>query len=232
MVEPGEISAFSVTQLNDLHERLRILLGILGEEYTLQVQWSIDSDYRHELERYHRETLDLRRQDPIHGQFGVLIRAERYERYKTAMEEGRLRRERLTLFFTRIIDTKVPVAAHRAVAEYFDALSRKESMALCEFAMGALARLFPDCRVTPMRDRDHFLFYYRFLNTNLQTTDIDPLDLFDPGYSIQQNCLHAEGIAHSADAGISFKLDSYNHAIFAVRQWPRRTFAPMALVRR
>jgi hypothetical protein len=186
MVEPGEISAFSVTQLNDLHERLRILLGILGEEYALQVQWSIDSDYRHELERYHRETLDLRRQDPIHGQFGVLIRAERYERYKAAMEEGRLRRERLTLFFTRIIDTKVPVAGHRAVAEYFDALSRKESMSLCEFAMSALARLFADCRVTPMRDRDHFLFYYRFLNTNLQTTDIDPLDLFDPGYSIQQ----------------------------------------------
>ena len=224
MVEPGEISAFSVTQLNDLHERLRILLGILGEEYALQVQWSIDSDYRHELERYHRETLDLRRQDPIHGQFGVLIRAERYERYKAAMEEGRLRRERLTLFFTRIIDTKVPVAGHRAVAEYFDALSRKESIALCEFAMGALARLFADCRVTPMRDRDHFLFYYRFLNTNLQTADIDPLDLFDPGYSIQQNCLHAEGIAHSADAGISFRLDCYNHAIFAVRQWPRRTF--------
>ena len=97
-------------------------------------------------------------------------------------------------------------------------------MALCDFAMGALARLFADCRVTPMRDRDHFLFYYRFLNTNLQTTDIDPLDLFDPGYSIQQNCLHAEGIAHSGEAGISFRLDCYHHAIFAVRQWPRRTF--------
>jgi hypothetical protein len=118
MVEPGEISAFSVTQLNDLHERLRILLGIQGEEFALQVQWSIDSDYRHELETYHRETLDLRRQDPVHGQFGVLIRAERYERYKTAMEEGRLRRERLTLFFTRIIDTKVPLAGYPAVAEY------------------------------------------------------------------------------------------------------------------
>jgi hypothetical protein len=45
MVEPGEISAFSVTQLNDLHERLRILLGILGEEFALQIQWSIDSDF-------------------------------------------------------------------------------------------------------------------------------------------------------------------------------------------
>ena len=184
----------------------------------------IDSDYRHELEPYHRETLNLRRQDPIHGQFGVLIRAERYERYKAAMDEGRLRRERLTLFFTRIIDTKIPVAGHRAVVEYFDALSRKESLALCEFAMGALTRLFSDCRITPMRDRERFLFYYRFLNTNLQTTEIDPLGLFDSGYSIQQNCLHGEGIAPSSDPGISFKLDCYSHAIFAVRQWPRRTY--------
>jgi TraG P-loop domain len=178
----------------------------------------------HELEAYHRETLNLRRQDPVHGQFGVLIRAERYERYKTAMEEGRLRRERLTLFFTRIIDTRVPVAGYPAVAEYFDAFSRKESLALCEFAMGALSRLFPDCRITPMRDRDHFLFYYRFLNTNLQATAIDPLDLFDPGYAIQQNCLHGEGITPSAEPGVSFQLDCYHHAIFAVRQWPRRTF--------
>jgi hypothetical protein len=79
MVEPGEISAFSITQLNDLHERLRILLGILGEEFALQVQWSIDSDYRHELEAYHRETLGLRRDDPVYGQFGVLIRSNSYE---------------------------------------------------------------------------------------------------------------------------------------------------------
>jgi hypothetical protein len=58
------------------------------------------------------------------------------------MQEGRLRRERLTLFFTRIIDTKVPVAGHRAVAEYFNALSRKESLALCEFGMGAPGQAF------------------------------------------------------------------------------------------
>jgi len=224
VVEPSEISAFSIPQLNDLHERLRILLGILGEEYTLQIQWSIDSDYRHELEAYHRETLDLRRRDPVHGQFGVLIRAERYERYKAAMEAGRLRRERLTLFFSRVIDTKVPVAGDRAVAEYFDSLSKKESLAMADFAIGALTRLFPDCRVALMRDRDHFLFYHRFLNANLQAFDVDPLELFDPGYSIQQNCLHADGITPAKSPGVSFQLDCYNHAIFAVRQWPRRTF--------
>jgi hypothetical protein len=224
VVEPSEISAFSIAQLNDLHERLRILLGILGEEYTLQVQWSIDSDYRHELEAYHRETMDLRRRDPVYGQFGVLIRAERYERYKSAMESGRLRRERLTLFFSRIIDTRVPVAGDRAVTEYFDSLSKKESLAMADFAMGALTRLFPDCRIASMRDRDHFLFYHRFLNPNLQSLDADPLELFDPGYSIQQNCLHADGVTSARTPGVSFQLDCHNHAIFAVRQWPRRTF--------
>ena len=184
----------------------------------------MDSDYRHELEAYHRETLELRRRDPVHGQFGVLICAERYERYKAAMEAGRLRRERLTLFFSRVIDTKVPIAGDRAVAEYFNSLSKKESLAIADFAIGALTRLFPDCRVAVMRDRDHFLFYHRFLNPNLQTFDVDPLELFDPGYSIQQNCLHADGITPSKSPGVSFQLDCYNHAIFAVRQWPRRTF--------
>jgi len=224
MIEPGEINAYSIGQLNDLHERLRILLGILGEEYTLQIQWSIDSDYRQELERYRRETLELRRRDPVHGQFGVLVRAERYERYRVAMEEGRLRRERLTIFFSRTVETRAPVARQSVVAEYFETLAKKESLSLLEFGLGVLCRLFPDCRISAMTDRDHFLYYYRFLNTNLQMTGIDPLELFDPGYSIQQNCLHGDGIALSNLPGVSFLLDCYYHAIFVARQWPRRTF--------
>jgi hypothetical protein len=59
------------------------------------------------------------------------------------------------------------VAGDRAVTEYFDSLSRKESLAMAEFAMGAWTRLFPDCRIASMRDREHFLFYHRFLNANL-----------------------------------------------------------------
>jgi len=57
-VEPGEINAFSVRQLNSLHEKLRIMLGMLGQEYHLQVQWSIDSDYRRELEQYNKKKID------------------------------------------------------------------------------------------------------------------------------------------------------------------------------
>jgi hypothetical protein len=203
-IEPGEINAFSIRELNDLHERLRILLGVLGEEYTLQIQWSIDSDYRRELEEYHAETLELRRKDPVHGQFGVLIRAERYERYRTAMLEGRLRRERLTLFFSRIIETKAPIGRQSVIADYFDTLSKKENLALLDFGLGTLTRLFSDCRVIPMTDREHFLFYHRFLNTNFQTATVDPFDLYDPTFSIQQNCLHSDGIGRTKIPGVSF----------------------------
>ncbi len=223
-VEPGEVNTFSVTQLNDLHERLRILVGTMGEEHSLQFQWSIDSDYRHELDQYHRETLSIRRKDPVYGQFGVLVRAERYERYKAAMEEGRLRRERLTVFVTRTIETHAPLTTPRVLTEYFDTLARKESRALLDFGLGTLNRLFADCRTAPLSDRDHFLFYYRFLNTNFGVTEINPIELFDPGVSIQQNCLHTDGISPSHLPGVSFTLGSYHHAIFAVRQWPRRTF--------
>jgi hypothetical protein len=223
-VEPGEINAFSVRQLNSLHEKLRIMLGMLGQEYHLQVQWSIDSDYRRELEQYHQETLELRRRDPVYGRFGVFVRAERYERYLAAMQEGRLRRERLNLFFTRIIDTKVPLVGGSAIADYFDALSSKEALSLQEFAMGALSRLFSDCRIIPMRDDDHFLFYYRMLNPNLEMGDANPLVGFDPGESIQRNCLHTDGAGVSGLPGVSLSFDGFYHAIFAVRQWPRRTF--------
>ena len=197
---------------------------MLGQEYHLQVQWSIDSDYRKELEQYHQETLELRRRDPLYGRFGVFVRAERYERYLAAMQEGRLRRETLNLFFTRVIDTRVPVAAGSAMAEYFDALSRKESLSLQDFALGALSRLFSDCRIIPMQDQDHFLFYYRLLNPNIQTGTTDPLEAFDPGASIQRNCLHTDGMGVSGLPGVSLAFDGFYHAIFAVRQWPRRTF--------
>src|SRR5258708_440546 len=123
-IEPGEMTAFSVGQLNDLHERLRVLLGMLGQEYQLQIQWSIDSDYRHELEEYHRETLELRRRDPVQGQFGVLVRAERYERYKAAMLEGKLRRQRLPLFFPPATAPKLPILTRLPLPETFHIPSR------------------------------------------------------------------------------------------------------------
>src|SRR5262249_60654301 len=60
---------------------------------------------------------------------------------------------------------------------------------------------------------------------------------FDCGTNINANvvecnyCRYCLYLSHFAsfprnemNPGVSFQLDCYNHAIFAVRQWPRRTF--------
>jgi hypothetical protein len=44
------------------------------------------------------------------------------------MEKGRLRRERLSIFFARIIKAKAPLAKQPALAEYFETLANKESL--------------------------------------------------------------------------------------------------------
>jgi type IV secretion system protein TrbE len=223
IVEPGEMMTCSNSELNTLHEKLRMLLGFLGQEYTVQIQWSIDSDYRQELEKYHAETLKLRRVDPYYGKFGVLIRGERYERYKRAMEEERLRRERLYVYFSRILDTR-PKKPLRDLAQYYFSLSERESQSLAEFGSHALNRLFPDSKIQPMRDRDNFLFYYRFLNTSASRSSEAMGESFDPAFTIQQNTMLGEGIVPSDQPGVSFWLDGFYNAMFVVRQWPRRTF--------
>jgi hypothetical protein len=226
VIEPGEINAWSNSELNRIHGQLARLLRILGQEYTLQVQWSIDSDYRRELEGYHAKTLEIRRRDPIHGKFGIFARAERYERYLRAMEEGRLRRERLTFFFCKIVDSRAPSGVTN-LAKWYEEWSRRESDVIGEFGSSALHRLFADCRIRAMRDEDHFLYYYRFLNPNTSSSSTDPLKSFDPALSIQQNCVLGEGYTDWKKPGqpgaTSFCFDCYGHAVLVLREWPRTT---------
>ena len=225
-IEPGEINAWSNAELNRIHEQLARLLRILGQQYSLQVQWSIDSDYRRELEQYHAKTLEIRRTDPINGKFGILTRAERYERCLRAMHEGRLRKERLTFFFCKVVDCRAPAGVTN-LAKWYDEWSRRESDVIGEFGSSALRRLFPDCRIRVMRDEDHFLYYYRFLNPNVPSSTRDPLKSFDPALSIQQNCVLSEGHSDRRKTGqpgaTSFCMDCHDHAILVLREWPRTT---------
>jgi hypothetical protein len=89
--------------------------------------------------------------------------------------------------------------------------------------MGALSRLLPDCRIHTDAGSGSLSLLLSISEYQPSGDGDRPLDLLDPGYAIQQNCLHGEGITPSAEAGVSFQLDCYHHAIFAVRQWPRRT---------
>ena len=84
----------------DQRNRLRILLGLIGDDMSLQIQWSVDSNYRQELEQFHKTTLE--KADNRWCQFN---RSDRYVSYLEAVEQGKCRRERLAMFLTKKCNT-------------------------------------------------------------------------------------------------------------------------------
>jgi hypothetical protein len=220
-IVPGERNSLDDEAQDDVVSRLRVLLATLGTEYTLQAKFLVCSDYSAELEAYVQATESIT--DPNRHRWQVWNRTERYARYKQAMEDGKLRRQILIVYFTRVIEAYPAFElSERALAKHFDTLAARESLGFEHVQGDALQTLFPDCHVRILTNRDHFIQYYRFLNPSIgASVDRSLLDVFDPEGSIQENCLFCD-IAQPPGAGISFQLDGYNHAILAMRSLPKR----------
>ena len=54
--EPPDMINAQVSELNEFQDQLSLLMQSLTENQRLQIQYYCDSDYRHELLRYHAET--------------------------------------------------------------------------------------------------------------------------------------------------------------------------------
>lgn len=224
VVEPAELDALDEAAKADLIERLRVLLATLGQQYALQVRFQVVSDYFAELERYRKKTDAI--QDRWRYRWQVWNRTERHARYKAAMDERKLRREMLTLFFTRIVDALPRFSlSDRALARHFEALAKREALAFEEVQLNALSTIFPDARVRMMGDREHYLHYYRFFNPSVGF-GMPPEGIYDDGLSIQGNCLWSDVIQPPV-AGVSFQLDGFNHAVVAMTELPHRAFPGM-----
>ena len=221
IVEPDEHEVLNDEAKLDLSDRLRVLLATLGEEYALQVKYLVCSDYAEVLERYRRDTDAI--QDWWRYRWQIWSRKERYERFRRAMEEGRLRREVLMLFFSRVVNSAPPFGglSEKGLREHFVRLARREKNAFEEVNGAALEMIFPDCRVRAMGDEDHFLAYYRFLNPDVGAEIPNAIrKSFDPELSIQENCLHGD-VVTPRQAGISFQYAGFNHAMLAMRELPK-----------
>jgi type IV secretion system protein TrbE len=221
IVEPGELGILDEETKTNISDRLRILIGQLGDEYTVQARYLVCRDYAEALERYRRETEAIK--DKWRFRWQIWNRTERYERYRTAMEEGKLRREVLVLFFSRVIDTDVGFSlSETAMQKYYEGLARREADALDQIVGGGVRGLFPDCRVQAMTDEQHYLYYYRFLNPNIGSSiPADVMDGFDASLSIQENCLFGD-VVQPLIPGVSFGLDGFHHAVLVMRELPRR----------
>jgi type IV secretion system protein TrbE len=218
-IHPPDRTSFDESSLNLSISRLRLLLATLGTEYTLQLKYLVCSDYAYELEQYQKETATI---DPRHS-WQIWNRTERYARYQEAMESGQLRREILTLYFSRVIDSDPGFTlSAEALSEHFRQLAQREALGFEQVQLDALHSVFPDCTIKILGDHEHFSEYYRFLNPNVGATV--PTDVFagyEPAVSIQENCLFTD-IVQPPNAGVSFTFDGFHHAMLVMRQLPTR----------
>ena len=220
LIEPPELSTASPEHLNAFQEQIALVLACLHEKLRLQVQWFCDSDYRAELLRYHEQT------EKASNVWTRRTRNERFTRYWQAMQERRLRRQRLVLYFSRKIDIAAPAGATAGgLRKHYEVVLQQLGS---EFAQlhEMLGQIFHGSRIEPMSDADHYRHTSRFLNPSLaERFDFDPLDTYVPELSIQENCWHSE--ANGLPEGSGFWMDGYYHSVLVLQRWPKVTHPGM-----
>ncbi len=120
-------------------------------------------------------------------------RNERFTRYWRAMEERRLRRQRLVLFLSRQIDSAPPQATTRSGLRRHYEVVLQQLGSEFEQLRELLGQILHYARIEPMTDADHYRHTSRFLNPSLaERFDFDPIEMFVPELSIHENCWHSE----------------------------------------
>jgi hypothetical protein len=216
--ESPDLTNSPVADLNDFQDKLSRLLASLHENQRLQVQYFSDSDYKSELLRFQAET----------GRFDNVwtkrSRNERFARYWQAMVERKLRRQRVVIYVSRLLDNVPPTfSSNAALREYYLKLLDQQEMEFSHVHQ-SLVGIFASTgtRVLPMSDLDHFKHYKSFLNPSLaERFDFDPANDFQPDLSIQENCWHSEG---NGQSDFGFYLDGHYHSVIALTRWPRTTY--------
>ncbi len=216
--EAPDLTNSPVADLNDFQVKLSRLLASLHENQRLQVQYFSDSDYKSELLRFQAET----------GRFDNVwtkrSRNERFARYWQAMVERKLRRQRVVIYVSRLLDNVPPTfSSNAALREYYLKLLDQQEMEFSHVHQ-SLVGIFASTgtRVLPMSDLDHFKHYKSFLNPSLaERFDFDPANDFQPDLSIQENCWHSEG---NGQSDFGFYLDGHYHSVIALTRWPRTTY--------
>ncbi|MEZ5325763.1 MAG: hypothetical protein R3F19_11960 [Verrucomicrobiales bacterium] len=223
-----------VTWLNRMEDELRVLLASLKDTTRMQVQWSVDSDYKRELLDYYEQT-----KKRSTNAWSARQRNERFTRYWAKMEQRQLRRERLHLYVVSKVDTgSAPHGARegevssnsrgggqRAAYDYVLGSSARELQQYGELFDQIFRGIGGDAR--PLDDQGHFEELYRFFNPSAPDNPrLDYGTLFDPGASIVENCFNGEASPLSKP-DFGFYLDGYYHGMLVIKSLPKTTFSGM-----
>ena len=205
--------------LDAFYSAVRQFLHALDENTRAQIRWSVDSNYRDELTAYKSVTDE--KCEP--GSWAAISRNERFTRYWKAMQEGRLRREKLVLFLSRRIAVNPPAGADKAVlAEHYRRILAQYNEGFEQHGR-IIASLFEPhgCRVTALATEDLFRYYSTFFNPSyLRRDNYDPIGQFREEETIHQNCWH-QGVQGGKAFG--FFSDGFYHNLIILKRRPQRT---------
>ncbi|OGV39505.1 MAG: hypothetical protein A2X48_12780 [Lentisphaerae bacterium GWF2_49_21] len=210
---------------NELHNRLMLFLSMIRKPVNVQFQWSVDSDYRHELMLY-----DAMTEKFAENSWTYSTRKERFTRYWNKMLNRQLRREKLKIYLSTPIEAKVCLnmpenELERHYGNILETLSvffTNQSNLLYSILGSS------DVKVVPMGDNEHYLHYTEFLNPDHRLRlGYDPLTSFDRTLGIQENCWNSaiNGNRHRNPSNdYSFFFDGYYHGVLVVSRWPQTTY--------
>ena len=211
-----DVSSGSVNSLHRLQDQIRGMLGaVLSEGWAMQVQWSVDSDYRSVLEDYHART----------ERSEMSNFARYYRRFTCAalmdrMMQGTLRRERLAIFVSKKCSSGPKgLSGNREAIENVI----RANVRTLEEKIGTLSTIFGDAKLVGMDDQEHYFFMRRFWNPSMALVAHEPgrrYEGFRPDDTILQT-LRTDGIPRDIEDGVVLKIDDHYHSLFVLERWPQ-----------
>lgn len=210
LIEVPDIRCFSTEQSCEFHEKIRAFLGEFDPDYSLQIQWSVSSDYEEDLLRYEKTAPDS------DSQWGCFVRQDRVNYFRAKAFNGDLRKEVLSVFLSHKCSTLPRKGLKKQ--EEIESFLKSENRAFLE-KITRFANIIGAGSLKPMEDPDHHNYFLRFFDPSLGTQfSSNTIDLTE---SILSNTLYSDGVSTHKDGNVFFKLGDYYHSVFVLRKWPR-----------
>ena len=220
-IQVPDLRQGSESAILQLHDAIRRFLHTLDENTRCQIQWSVDSNYRTELLKYDEVT------QQCSNEWSKRVREAIFTRLWDRMNNNQLRKEQLVIFLAKPITTNAPLtlSVEQETEHYRSALKTMSEALDHQYSVMASILSSAGCSIQPMDDEAHARHYARFLNPSYTTrSDFDPLGLFNPEETIQENFWHG-GCQGGKEFG--FFNDGYYHNIVVLKRRPQRTTSGM-----
>lgn len=222
-ISPPDLIGATELYKEEVHERLTRLCGSLAENERMQWLWRCTADFASDLDAYDAGTPP---EDPNSRAPGNSARRRRSQAYRKALNERRLRRQELTLFFAVRVQSSAPLLAGRSqLRHHYETLIAQHVAQFVQIEERIKTILGSEIAVSPLDELATFECYYRFLNpTSDATAATNYAELYDNRRSLQDLAWNSD-ISATSNSGLYF--DGHYHGLLTLKRLGRFTHMGM-----